>query len=119
VNLVLGHTTLSSLGGTSFSFNIESDLTNAFSDTISIPAGLKAGDWVSIPLSTSFNYDATKNLVVQWDAPSYGTINPGRGHTEFSGRYADNVVVNLGDRTSDVPGFADDFVLDMSLTIDK
>jgi hypothetical protein len=119
VHVVLGHTTLSSLGGTSFSANITSDLTEAYSDTISIPAGPKAGDWITIPLTTPFTYDPTKNLVVQWDAPSYPTPNISLGHTYDTGRYIGHVVSNFGDRTSDAPTGSEDFILDMRLTIDK
>jgi hypothetical protein len=119
VNLVLGHTTLSTLGAASLAANIESDRTAAFSGTISIPAGLKAGDWVEVPLAMPFTYDPTKNLVVQWDAPAFATINPSIGHTSATGRYAGHVEGNIGDRTSDVSTVSGDFVLDMSLTLNK
>ena len=110
VNLVLGNTSLTSLGAGSLAANIESGRTNAFSGTISIPAGLKAGDWVEVPVS--FDYDPTMNLVVQWDAPSYGTTNDSIGHTSGTGRYAGNVEGNIGNRNSDVSTNPGDFILD-------
>lgn len=119
VNLVLGHTTLSSLGAVSLAANIESNRTAAFSGTISIPAGLKAGDWITVPLSTSFTYDPTMNLVVQWDVPGFATTHPGIGHTFDSGRYVGHVMGNLSDRTSDVGTSPGDFIIDMSLILNK
>lgn len=119
VNLVLGHTTLSSLGAGSLAANIESNRTAAFSGTISIPAGLKAGDWVEVTLSTPFTYDPTQNLVVQWDSPGFATINDAIGHSGGTGRYVDHVMGNISDRTSDVGTAPGDFILDMSLTLDK
>ncbi len=35
-----------------------------FNGTLTIPAGLKQGDWVSIPLQTPFTYDPGKNLSI-------------------------------------------------------
>ena len=118
VNLVLGHTTLSSLGAASLAANIESDRTAVFSGTISVTAAHQQGDWVKIPLTTPFTYDTTKNLVVQWDAPGYATINGAMGDGG-STRYTDHVQANLGDRTSDVSNATGNFVNDMSLTLIK
>jgi len=117
LNLVLGNTTLASLAGTSLAGNIESGRTAAFSGTLSIPAGLKAGDWVTVPLTTPFNYDATKNLVVQWDGPPNLSGIVSIGHTENSGRYTGHVQANLSDRTSDT-GNSYDLIYDISLTLD-
>jgi hypothetical protein len=63
-NVVLGHTTSTSLGSGTFSGNM-ADAQTVFSGTFTVPAGLAAGDWIEIPLSTSFAYDGTRNLVVQ------------------------------------------------------
>jgi len=40
------------------------DSKNVFNGTLKIPAGLKAGDWVTFPVS-GFTYDSTKNLVLE------------------------------------------------------
>ena len=119
INLVLGHTTLSSLGPASLAANIESDLTVAFTGTISIPSGLEAGDWVTVPLTTPFNYDSTKNLVVQWDAPAYAIQNDSIGNNSDPTRYNNHTMGNLADRTSDVGTISGDYVIDLSLTLDK
>jgi hypothetical protein len=60
--VVLGHTTNTGLSLT-FADNM-TDPTTVFTGTLNIPAGLKAGDWVTIPVS-GFTYDSTKNLVVE------------------------------------------------------
>jgi hypothetical protein len=118
VNLVMGHTSLSALGTASLAANIVSNRTAAFSGTISIPAGLKAGDWVTVPLSTPFYYDPTKNLVIQWDAPAYLTTNFGNGTTD-SVRYPNHLSGNVGDRTSDVGNVLQGGSLDLKLTLSK
>lgn len=61
--VVMGHTVKDSLTTT-----YASNMTGAsvvYSGTFSIPAGMKAGDWIEIPLSTAFAYDGVSNLVVQ------------------------------------------------------
>lgn len=118
VNLVLGHTSLETLGTASLAANIESNRTAAFSGTISIPAGLKAGDWVTVPLTTPFTYDPTRNLIVQWDAPAFATFNWGVGNST-SAQYVGHVEGNIGDRNSDVSNASGSFVLDMQLKVDK
>jgi len=61
-SVVLGHTTNTLLSRT-LADNLD-DRTTVFSGTMSIPAGLKAGDWVEIPVS-GFTYDPGKNLTIQ------------------------------------------------------
>lgn len=60
--ITLGHTTLADLTTTPGS-NIDNPI-QVFSGNITIPGGLKAGDWVDIPVS-GFAYDPKKNLIVQ------------------------------------------------------
>ena len=60
--VVLGNTANTVLDD-NLSLNIV-DSTNVFSGTITIPAGLKEGDWITFPVS-GFTYDATKNLVLE------------------------------------------------------
>jgi hypothetical protein len=62
--VVLGHTANSTLGNAFFSANMTGAQT-VYSGTFTIPAGLKAGDWIEIPLSTPFAYNGESNLVVQ------------------------------------------------------
>jgi hypothetical protein len=60
--VVLCHTTNTTLSMT-FADNM-TDATTVFTGTITIPTGLKEGDWVTIPVS-GFTYDSTQNLVVE------------------------------------------------------
>ena len=60
--VVLDHTANTVLS-TTFADNL-TDPTTVFTGTLSVPAGLKAGDWVTIPVS-GFTYDPTQNLVVE------------------------------------------------------
>jgi hypothetical protein len=60
--VMLGHTSLTELTGT-FADNMD-DATTVFSGTFSITSGLKAGDWIEIPLTSSFRYNGVDNLVV-------------------------------------------------------
>lgn len=61
--VVFSHSTPAVLSGT-FSDNL-SDPFTVYSSDYTIQYGLKTGDWVKIPLSTPFAYDATKNLVTE------------------------------------------------------
>ena len=64
VNITIGHTTLSNLTAT-LADNMD-DATVVSNGDITIPAGTKAGDWITIPVS-GFTYDPTKNLTIQID----------------------------------------------------
>jgi hypothetical protein len=70
--VVLGHTTNTALSMT-FADNM-TDATTVFTGTITVPAGLKAGDWVTIPVS-GFSYDSTQNLVVEVSQDAGATTN--------------------------------------------
>ena len=48
---------------TTFADNM-TDPTTVFTGTLNIPAGFRAGDWVTMPVS-GFTYDPTQNLVVE------------------------------------------------------
>jgi len=62
--LKMGHTAKNTLLiADSYTSNMDENAT-VFSGSFDIPDGLLAGDWVTIPLSTSFAYDSTKNLAV-------------------------------------------------------
>ncbi len=66
--IVLGHTDNPVLS-TTYAANM-TDPTTVFTGTITIPAGLIAGDWFTIPTS-GFTYDPTQNLVLEV------TVDPG------------------------------------------
>jgi len=79
------------------------------SGTVAIPAGLKAGDWFEMPLTTVFNYDSSQPLVVHFDhsAATSENTNTIRGVNDdrFAGRmggnntqnYTNNPIVVWGD----------------------
>lgn len=56
-----------------FSTNLPSPAT-VFSGTLSVPAGLKRGDWLTIPVS-GFNYDSSQNLVVELESGADAVLN--------------------------------------------
>ena len=60
--VILGHTSAVQLT-TTFADNMD-DATTVFSGIFSIPSGLKEGDWIEIPLASSFTYNGEDNLVV-------------------------------------------------------
>ena len=60
--VVLGHNAYTELSPI-FAINM-ADPTTVFAGTLSVPFGLKAGDWVKIPVS-GFTYDPTWNLVIE------------------------------------------------------
>ncbi len=74
--IVLGHTANTTMT-TDMPANMD-DSTSVFSGTLSIPAGLKAGDWVTFPVS-GFTYDSTKNLVVEVSQDAGDLTNVLRG----------------------------------------
>ncbi|MEK6745325.1 MAG: hypothetical protein AABZ15_17055 [Nitrospirota bacterium] len=73
VEVIMGHTVLSSLT-TTFASNMVGPST-VYSGSVTIPAGMKAGDWIEIPLSSAFAYDGVSNLVVQVAADTGGVQN--------------------------------------------
>ncbi len=64
ISIVIGHSDLDTLAlGPSYLDNMNDEKT-VFTGTVSVPAGLKAGDWVNIPLDTEFRYTSGKNLAI-------------------------------------------------------
>lgn len=61
-SVVMSYTSVSNMSAT-LADNLDNPAT-LFTGTIDIPAGMRRGDWVDIPLST-FSYDATKSLLIQ------------------------------------------------------
>jgi hypothetical protein len=69
---MLGHTSGVELTIT-FADNMD-DATTVFSGLFSISSGLMAGDWIEIPLTSSFTYNGEDNLVVYMSTDG-GTAN--------------------------------------------
>jgi len=60
--VIIGHSNVDTLDATAAN-NFVSQ-TTAVNATISVPAGLVAGDWIEVPLSTPFAYNGTSNLAI-------------------------------------------------------
>jgi len=71
--VMLGHTSADELTST-FADNMD-DATTVFSGLFSISSGLKAGDWIEIPLTSSFAYNGEDNLVVYMGTDRGTTTN--------------------------------------------
>ncbi len=97
-NITMGHTTLSDLSST-LADNMD-DAKVVFTGNITVPAGTKAGDWITLPVS-GFTYDPTKNLTVQILPGTSDATTPlfysGNGIVSNSGTFA------VGDTT--ISGF--------------
>ncbi|MRS03913.1 hypothetical protein EG832_11940 [bacterium] len=106
----LANTDLTTLG-TSFSTNMPSAAT-VYTGTYSIPATLKAGDWIEIPLTTPFAYNQGRNLMVEISNHSGNAGNINRGSvnsTLYPSRRA-----YAADYTTDTAGTSD-FLADFRL----
>lgn len=114
--LYMGHTTKQTLLITdSYASNMNENAT-VMSGTLTIPAGLQAGDWVKIPLSTPFTYDSTKNLSILFTT-DVGSANNNMVSTSIAGSSVgrnDNAVTSSG-----VPTWSYSSILDLKLDISK
>jgi hypothetical protein len=63
--VTIGQTSNNLLSGVLFANDFDVSANVLSTSTFSIPAGMLAGDWIEIPLSGTFSYDPTKNLVVE------------------------------------------------------
>ena len=88
-NITMGHTTLSDLSST-LADNMD-DAKVVFTGDITVPAGTKAGDWITLPVS-GFTYNPTKNLTVQVLPGTSDTTTPlffsGNGIISNTGSFA-------------------------------
>lgn len=112
LTVVLGHTTSTTVSSTTFSSSM-ADAQTVFSGTFTVPAGLGAGDWIEIPLSTPFAYDGKRNLVVQMSSLKGSATNAlvlTQDNTLYLNRrnYAD-------DNTTDTVAGTDNFLGDLRL----
>ena len=108
--IVMGHTDKTALSTLdTFASNLD-DATTVYDGAVLIPAGLKGGDWFSIPLSHSFTYNPLKNLVVYLitDMGASGTVNPIHGETNAT-RYASRFAYAT-DTTSTSPAAGEDIL---------
>lgn len=61
--VVMAHTTETTLD-TTYASNLINPVT-VFNGTYALPENLHQGDWIEIPFTTPFNYNAAQNLVIQ------------------------------------------------------
>jgi hypothetical protein len=103
--VALGHTTRTTLSAT-YADNMD-DRRVVFNGTLSIPASLKAGDWMEILLTTPFAYDSSKNLTIEASGLG-GGVN--YILTEDSARYTQHgrYSSGAGSITDDVANFVTD-----------
>jgi hypothetical protein len=112
----MGHTAKTDLIlADTFASNMNENAT-VFNGVLDIPAGLLAGDWITIPVS--FNYDSTKNLAILFStAGNAGAINDVRWLDDI-GRYPARLgLADVGGSTN--PTFIDTGILEMRLGISK
>ncbi|MDH3975642.1 MAG: hypothetical protein OEV42_15295 [Deltaproteobacteria bacterium] len=104
-----------------YSSNMELSSTLVFNGTFDIPAGLKTGDWIRIPLQTAFTHDPTKNMSILFMADS---ASPGNNRVSASSNAArfPNHSVWRDDNTVDITGmpeFSYNGIVDVQLNISK
>ncbi len=120
VKIYMGQTTKTSLAlADSYASNMDNQ-TLVYSGPLTIPAGLAPGDWLPIPLGTSFAYDGVKNLVVLFTADQAGALNGVRGQYDVTAFPSHSVGWNnnTGD-TSATPNWTWDGLLDLRLGIQR
>jgi hypothetical protein len=113
----IGHTAKTAfILADSYASNMDEDST-VYSGTLEVPAGLKAGDWLTIPIN-SFSYDSTKNLAIYFSTlGNAGGSNLVRWFPSGT-RYPDRVVGSeTGGSTN--PTWTDDGILEIRLGIEK
>ena len=116
--LYIGHTTKTIYNiADTYASNMDENAL-AFSGTLNVAGGLKAGDWVTIPLSTPFAYDSTKNLSVLFttDVGSVGNniVRVGTSATQYPTRS-----VGRNDNAGATPGWTYDGITEVRFGISK
>ncbi|GMR18656.1 MAG: hypothetical protein BMS9Abin33_1088 [Gammaproteobacteria bacterium] len=112
----MGHTAKTALNVMdTFASNMDEDLT-VYSGSFSVPAGLKAGDWVTIPLDTGFDYDSTRNLAILFSTLG-GALSANRVRGEAGPRYLNSIAGGAG--SDIVPVGTADGVVTIRLNLQK
>jgi len=108
--VVLGHTERNELTAV-FADNMD-DAREVYKGTYSIPAGLKAGDWLEVKFDRSFTYNGAKNLVVQMESDAGDHIQSLVGNSITDNRHA-----YAADRTAITADGVNSFSLDLRLKL--
>jgi len=112
--LYMGHTTKNILSvADTYASNMDENAA-VFTGTLTVPAGLKAGDWVKIPLSSPFAYDVRKNLSILF-ATDAGPIDNRVSVTAYT------TVLSVGRNDNNVltPTWTYPGILDLAVDISK
>jgi hypothetical protein len=118
--LYMGHTTKTGYSVTdTYASNMDENAL-VFKGTLNVPAGLRAGDWVRIPLVFPFVYDSAKNLSVLFTTDHGDTGNNVSTRTDAD-QFASNVVGRLDNSvdSSGTPQAVDDAVMDLKIELQK
>ena len=112
--VVLGHSAMINpeLSAT-FSANM-ADAQTVFSGTFTVPAGLKIGDWIEIPLSTPFAYDGKRDLVVQVSSLQGAAENRTKMSLDAT-RYKNRRAFISGSNTATTANFVQNELADLRL----
>jgi len=102
--VILGHTTLEQFDANNKYADNYKDTPTIVSDNVhfSIPDGLEANDWFWVPLSGSFNYNGTDNLIVDVKVTAASETNQ-----VLSGNSTGSDIRAYGDVENDIPAGAD------------
>jgi hypothetical protein len=115
--VIIGHSSVDSLVATSASDFVSQ--TVALNGTAFVPAGLVAGDWIELPLTTPFAYDGKSNLAI-WMGTTAASGAAGTHNCLVS---TSNTPRYPGQMASGVPGAAtvgpQDFKFDMKLNVSR
>ncbi|HPV40042.1 MAG TPA: hypothetical protein PKX40_02615 [Spirochaetota bacterium] len=106
--IYLGHSDLNALGLVNSYYVNMTDETLVYNHTMTVPAGLKAGDWVDIPLDIAFDYDPGSNvgIYILHDAGSGGIEN--FVHAEQDAYEYPSRLLGMENQSSSLPGWKAD-----------
>ncbi len=119
--LYMGHTIKTAFDtADSYASNMDGSAL-VYSGILEVPAGLKAGDWLTIPLQTSFDYDVTKNLSILFTT-DVGSVGDNSVTASYANPRYVNHSVGRNDNAVDISGnptWGYDGIVDLQLGITK
>lgn len=118
----IGHAGLGAVDGlkNNFASNLAAGSVEAFRGTFTVPANIRYGDWVEIPLTTPFTYDTSRDLVLQISsAPGSSDIAVSMSGDSAAeqARYADGHAAAL-DSAAESASTITDGVFDLRLVLE-
>lgn len=114
----MGHTSKDTLIPTDTYVSNMDENTEVYNGTLDVPAGLLAGDWLTIPIN-GFNYDSTKNLAIYFSTG--GTTGGGLNIVKWNYSVIEYPGRMVGSETGGgtIPAWSDDGILEIRLGIEK